>query len=273
MKKFSILSILVLMTVFPVLSCKKEAGTKGEWLGIVTASKLAVREKPEISSKVIKYLTYGLPVHLTSKSDKTVKVDKTEDYWYYSPDSKGWIYGGFLITQQYNPEGFGKYSSEMIRCNVICGGASCAYSFKAVILGAYYVAPVFLIDYPQKNDPFYGVIIGKYSVSGETRTFSNAEKIGAYSEDLKWIDNIKKYETHTSFYAEKFKVELVQKKDSEGDFFVDLVNKNNIGERKGLREKCKSPDAGEIWVNAYKFRKLNLEESRKEIASLLKDKN
>lgn len=270
MRKIFIFIIIVFITTSLNLSCKKNKETTGEWLGIVTASKLAVREKPELNAKVLKYHTYASPVHLTAKSDKTTKIEKTDDHWYFDKESKGWVYGGFLIVQQYNPEGFGKYSSEMIRCNVICGGASCAYIFKAVTIGDYYVAPVFLIDYPQKNDPFYGIVIGKYSSSGEMKIFSKAEKIGIYSEDFKWIENIKKYDNLTSFYSEKFKVEMIQKKDTDGDFFVDLINKDNIKTRNELRDKCKSPDAGEIWVNAYTFKKISLAESRKEISSLLK---
>ncbi len=263
MKTLKYVSLLIII-IFLITGCSRKGGDNSIEAGIVKASKLALRELPNLDSKIIKYYGFGTSVEIDAVSENKDKISGIEEYWYREKKSGGWLFGGFLIRTDYNKEKTGHFKSEMIRCNVVCGGNSCFFQFSPYIINDYYIAPVYMYDYPETGEPERGIIIGRCKVDGNKITFYNAEEIIAFYGDGKVDRDVLNKDFDTKYFFKKdFKSVYKKHKDEEGDFFTH-ENSDPIESRLLFREKCKDEKmTDEIWVEASVFLPLTLEEIHK----------
>jgi len=255
-------AIIIIIILFT--ACSRKGADNNRDLGIVKASKLALRELPSLESKIIRYYDFGTPVEIDAVSENKDKISGIEEHWYRDKKSGGWLFGGFLIRTYYKKEKTGHFRSEMIRCNVICGGNSCFFQFAPYIINDYYVASVYMYDYAENSEPEEGVIIGRCRVEGNKITFYSAEEITALYPNGKTDRDILNKDFDTKyFFKEDFKAVYRKHKDEEGEFFTH-ENSDPLESRPHLREKCKDEKMkDEIWVEANTFINLTVEEIQK----------
>lgn len=255
-------AIIVIIILFT--ACSRKGGDNNRDIGIVKASKLALRELPSLESKIIRYYDFGTPVEIDAVSENKDKISGIEEHWYRDKKNGGWLFGGFLIRTDYNIEKTGHFRSEMIRCNVICGGNSCFFQFSPYIINEYYVASVYMYDYPENGEPEEGIIIGRCKVDGNKIIFYNAEEIIALYGDGKSDRDILNEDFDTKYFFKKdFRAVYKKHKDEEGDFFTH-ENSDPLESRLQLREKCKDAKmTDEIWVEVNTFINLTVEEIQK----------
>ena len=255
-------AMILILTLFA--GCSKKGGDSKKDLGIVKASKLALRELPNLDSKIIRYYDFGTPVEINAVSEKKDKISGIEDYWYSDKKSGGWLFGGFLIMTGYDKDKTGHFKSEMIRCNVTCGGNSCFFQFSPFVVNDYYIAPVYMYDYAEDGEPEEGLIIGKCSVEGNKITFYRAEEIIAFYPDGKTDREILNKDFDTKyFFKNDFKSVYTKHKDEEGEFFTH-ESSDPVESRLLFREKCKDKKTtDEIWVEANTFIMMTVDELQK----------
>jgi len=260
MKSIKYIFVLILIA-FLYTGCGKKMtdGTMGA--GIVKASKLALRETPSLEGKIIRYYDFGTPVEIDAVSENKEKISGIEDYWYRDKKSGAWLFGGYLLRTDYIKDKTGYFSSEIIMCNVICGGFSCAFQFSPYIIGEYYVLPVYIEDYPDPGSPERGVIIGKCTSKDEKIIFHRAEEMTAYDDAGNIHRDILQREFDTKFFFSKdYKAVYKKHKDEEGEFFTH-ENSEPIESRASLREKCSDKkNKDEIWVGVNTFIPMSIEE-------------
>ena len=228
-------------------------------IGIVTASKLSCRQAPRVDAPVIKYFSFGTPLDLIEKSYVKSEIDGVKGSWYREKATKGWVFGGYLLTTAHNTEKIARFELERIRCNVVCGGLSCFAEFNPLLVGDYYVAAVFLNDYPQDNEPETGIIIGRYEVTGKTIKFMNPVKVAGYDGRARYIDDILSRNFDTKEWITKeFERMYIKSNDGEGTFYCDEGGKKI--DRKELRNNCQDKTySEEIWADVYTWRKVPLD--------------
>lgn len=231
-------------------------------IGIVTASKLICRKEPTINSEKVGLYNFSNPVMLIDKTIDKAVVNGIEDYWHQDKETKGWLFGGYLLITKTAESSFRKMKAERIWCNVICGGFSCFYNFEPYIVGDYFIAYVYLNDYPQENEPFAGIIIGDFKKSDNELIFNNVIKIGGYYENGEWIDDVSRNsDSYNMFKA--YDKKFVKVNDEEGEYFVSEQNAN-INNRKYYRDLCNDKSNNEeIWYTACTLNKVSIEECRK----------
>jgi hypothetical protein len=263
MKSVKYLFVLILI-VFLYAGCGKKAADDTMGAGIVKASKLALRETPSLEGKIVRYYDFGTPVEIDSVSEKKDKISGIEDYWYRDKKTGAWLFGGYLLRTDYIREKTGYFSSEIIICNVICGGHSCVFRFAPYIIGEYYVLPVYIEDYPEPGSPEMGIIIGKCTFKDEKIIFHRAEEIIGYDDTGKIYRDMHKREFDTKFFFSKdYKAVYKKHKDEEGEFFTH-ENSDPVKSRAELREKCSDKkNKDEIWVGVNTFIPMSIEEIQK----------
>jgi hypothetical protein len=234
MRSFQITLLILILGVASIPCFAKDATPEFPCIGIVTASKLFCRKEPDIKSVEIAKYIFSNPIILINKSKVKQKINNMEDFWYQDKSTKGWLFGGYLFLTNFDEKNFMKFISDRIWCNVGCGGFSCFYEFEPFLIGDYYIAYMYLTDYPQKNDPYAGIIIGKYKIENNSLSFSGPLKIGAYYDTGEWIDDYEK--TNMKEYSD-FRGAYKKVSDSEGDFFIDVTVKSVLN-RKATRSKC-----------------------------------
>lgn len=260
MKSAKHIFVLILIA-FLYTGCSKKGSDDTMEAGIVKASRLALRETPSLEGKIMSYYDFGTPVEIDAVSEKKDKISGIEDYWYRDKKSGGWLFGGFLLRTVYSGDKTGLLSSEIIICNVICGGHSCAFQFAPFIIGEYYVLPVYIEDYPDPGSPERGVIIGKCTFKYEKIIFHRAEEITAYDDTGNIHRDILQREFDTKFFFSKdYRAVYNKHKDEEGEFFTH-ENSDPIESRASLREKCNDKkNQDEIWVGVNTFIPMSIEE-------------
>lgn len=263
MKSVKYLFVLILIA-FLYTGCGKKSADDNMGAGIVKASKLALRETPSLEGKIIKYYDFGTPVEIDSVSEKKDKISGIEDYWYRDKKSGAWLFGGYLLRTDYSKDKTGCFSSEIIMCNVICGGQSCGFRFAPYIIGEYYVLPIYIEDYPEPGSPEWGVIIGKCTVKDEKIIFHRAEEITAYDGTGNIYRDMLEREFDTkSFFSKDYKAVYKKHKDEEGEFFTH-ENSDPIESRAELRKKCSDKNnEDEIWVGVNFFVPMSIEDIQK----------
>ncbi len=259
-------------------------------IGIVIASKLACREKPDINSKIIKYYHFSTPIHLINKSDSKSSIDKFNDYWYQDNETKGWLFGAYMILQNYNEDQVGIFEGKFLRCNWVCGGFSCFYIFEPILVSNYYIASFLLADYPQnETDPVHGVIIGKYSKTNNGIQFHNIEKIGAYSLNKKWIpfeelnislkksgfqdSKTKKVINLYDYYYKQLEYKFINIKDNNESIFINENEFQKFTSLVSILNKCKNDKSFVYSLTIYKYRRLTIPELHKYFPLFIKQHN
>ncbi len=70
-------------------------------IGFIIGERVRVREKPVIYKKnIMTTLNYGDKVTIIKRSDKKIKIENDENYWYHiqlMDNTSGWIYGKYLL--------------------------------------------------------------------------------------------------------------------------------------------------------------------------------
>jgi len=255
-------TIIIFLLIFVAAGCgQKEMDPP--CIGIVSASKLSCRQAPRMDAPVIKYFYFGTPLDLIQKSETKSEIDGVKGSWYREKSTKGWVFGGYLLTTAHNAEKIARFEMERIRCNVVCGGLSCFAEFNPLLAGDYYIAEVFLNDYPQDNEPESGIVIGRYAVTGKTIKFMNPVKVAGYDGRGRYIDDILSRNFDAKeWITNKFERLYVKSADGDGTFYCDEGGKKI--DRKELRNKCQDKTySEEIWADVYTWRKVPLEALQK----------
>jgi hypothetical protein len=57
---------------------------------------LNVRSKPTVDSDPVGTLEDGATILVTKKTKEQYDLGGNSDYWYYSPEAGGWVFGAFI---------------------------------------------------------------------------------------------------------------------------------------------------------------------------------
>ena len=260
-KCFTIISIISLLFINSLA-----ISSDVDYHGIVTASKLSCREKPNINSSIIKYFNFGKPLHLIEKTDEKININTNNDYWYKEENSGGWVYGSYLLLTE------SKYcsllSNEYIACNMECGGSCGLMPHETLLIGEYYIKELKMYDYePSDSNPCLFAIIGKYIQKSNSIEFFNPLIIGAYEPmgDIckgKWISNLKHKipKEYYDRYALKYRHKILLHKDDIGEFYMHEKSKLKISRNEGRRKCNNKLYSDEIRIEYYIFKPFSINE-------------
>jgi|GEM_PF-1100514 len=232
-------------------------------IGIVIGSKLSCRKEPNLKSKIIKSFHYGTPIRLIAVNKKNQTINYKKAFWYKEKFSGGWVFGGYLIHTEYNPDKLANLKYELIRCNVVCGGFSCFNHFAPILVGDYYIGVYALSDYPEDDAPAFGILIGKYKKYSDKLVLNNVSVFGGFDSSKNYI----LYAEEENFeYKEqvlkKFGYTLYKHKDNNGYYYTS--SKKEKHSRDYYRNLCKDKkNKKEIWESGIEYHKKSIKELQK----------
>jgi len=263
MKKQFLLLIIFILNTFICNFCFSET-KEFPSIGIVTASKLMCRKDSSSKSAIITSFNFSTPIVLIDKSKQKQTINGLEGYWYQEQNTKGWVFGAFLFITIFDENKLSMLKAERIRCNVSCGGNSCFYQFEPLLIGEYYIAHIYMSDYPceTSNSPANGFIIGKYKISNDSIVFEKALKLGGYNINQNWINGIDTLSFETKEYFSNYSPTFYKVNDKNGDYYISNLSEQNIS-RESLQQKCKEAITfDEIWFEYNTTISITIEECR-----------